>query len=45
MVRGNDRAKIFRDDEDNKRFLKRRGHTVEEEKSSGYARALMDTEG
>lgn len=42
MVRGIDKSKIFRDDEDKARFLDRLGQTVEEGKSSVYAWALMD---
>jgi len=42
MVRGIDKVKIFRDDEDKVRFLERLGQNVEEGKSSVYAWALMD---
>jgi putative transposase len=42
MVRGIDKSKIFRDDEDKIRFLERLGQTVDEGKSSVYAWALMD---
>jgi putative transposase len=42
MVRGIDKSKIFRDDEDKTRFLERLGQTVDEGKSSVYAWALMD---
>ena len=42
MVRGIDKSKIFRDDEDKARFLERLGKNVEEGKSSVYAWALMD---
>ena len=42
MVRGNDRAKIFRDDEDKAKFLARLGKTVEESRCAVYAWVLMD---
>ena len=42
MVRGIDKSKIFRDDEDKARFLERLGQNVEEGKSAVYAWALMD---
>jgi REP element-mobilizing transposase RayT len=42
MVRGIDKSKIFRDEEDKARFLERLGQAVEEGKSSVYAWALMD---
>jgi len=42
MVRGIDKTKIFRDDQDKSRFLERLSQTVEESKSSVYAWVLMD---
>lgn len=42
MVRGNDRAKIFKDDQDRAKFLDRLGKTVEETRCSVYAWVLMD---
>ena len=42
MVRGIDKSKIFRDDEDKARFLERLGHNVEAGKSTVYAWVLMD---
>lgn len=42
MVRGIDRANIFRDDEDKARFLERLGQTVSEGKCTVYAWVLMD---
>ena len=42
MVRGIDKSKIFKDDEDKARFLERLGQTVEEGNSSVYAWVLMD---
>jgi REP element-mobilizing transposase RayT len=42
MVRGNNRAKIFSDDQDRTRFLDRLGKTVEEAQCSVYAWVLMD---
>lgn len=42
MVRGNDRAKIFRDDQDRVKFLARLGKTVEEARCAVYAWVLMD---
>ncbi len=42
MVRGNDKTKIFRDDEDKARFLERLGQNIEEGKSAVYAWVLMD---
>ncbi len=42
MVRGIDKSKIFRDDEDKARFLERLGHNVEVGKSTVYAWVLMD---
>lgn len=42
MVRGNDRAKIFRDDQDRVKFLDRLGKTVEETQCAVYAWVLMD---
>jgi REP element-mobilizing transposase RayT len=42
MVRGNDRARIFRDDQDKVKFLDRLGKTVEETRCAVYAWVLMD---
>ncbi len=42
MVRGNNRAKIFSDDQDRTKFLERLGKTVEESQCSVYAWVLMD---
>jgi REP element-mobilizing transposase RayT len=42
MVRGIDKTKIFRDDEDKARFLERLGLTVGEGKCTVYAWVLMD---
>ena len=42
MVRGNDRAKIFRDNEDKAKFLARLGKIVEETRCAVYAWVLMD---
>jgi putative transposase len=42
MVRGIDKTKIFRDDNDKTRFLNRLGQTVEEGECSVYAWTLMD---
>ena len=42
MVRGIDKTKIFRDDEDKSRFLERLGQNVEDGNSSVYAWVLMD---
>jgi REP-associated tyrosine transposase len=42
MIRGIDKTKIFRDDEDKARFFERLGLTLNEGKSSVYAWALMD---
>lgn len=42
MVRGIDKAKIFRDNDDKTRFLERLGQYVEEGESAVYAWALMD---
>jgi putative transposase len=42
MVRGIDRANIFRDTEDKARFLERLGHTVQESQGVIYAWVLMD---
>ncbi len=42
MVRGIDKTKIFRDNEDKTRFIERLGQTVEEGKSTVYAWVLMD---
>jgi len=42
MVRGIDKAKIFRDDDDKARFLERLGQYVEEGESAVYAWVLMD---
>lgn len=42
MVRGIDKSKIFKDDEDKVRFLERLGQTVEEGQCSVYAWVLMD---
>ncbi len=42
MVRGIDKTKIFRDDQDKARFLERLGQIVEEGRSSVYAWVLMD---
>lgn len=42
MVRGIDKSKIFKDDNDKTRFLERLGQTVEEGECSVYAWTLMD---
>lgn len=42
MVRGNNKAKIFRDDQDREKFLDRLGKTVEESQCAVYAWVLMD---
>jgi len=42
MVRGIDKTKIFRDDEDKARFLERLGLTISEGKCTVYAWVLMD---
>ncbi len=42
MVRGNDRTKIFRDDQDRVKFLNRLGKTAGEARCAIYAWVLMD---
>ena len=42
MIRGMDKSKIFKDDQDKTRFLERLGQNVEEGNSSVYAWVLMD---
>ena len=42
MVRGSNRSRIFRDEEDRRRFLKRLGEAVKKGECSVYAWVLMD---